>query len=626
MSQSTDPPIGSSGSSCRIPWQAVFAGATYLILAFSVFGLSTSLDGGQMSGSHTPDQAQQIWFLEWARFAIAHGKNPFFSTLMNQPVGINLSSNTSMLGLGLVVSPMTALLGAVETWNVLLRLALFASATSMCLVLRRWVSWWPAAFVGGLLYGFSAYELMWANGYLFFAFVPLPPLMFLLLHELLARQQMRPLRAGALLGAVVGIQYLISSEVMATTALLMAVASLLYFIRNRTVLHEKWPYIKAGLLSMCATAILLTGYPIAFAYFGPATIHGFSSVQGVPDDFLGLIIPGPRMLIASGISLWSDPTSYFYSAQLYLGAPFIAVVVLTVICLRHRGPVLFAGCMAGTSLVLSLGATLKVDGRTTGIPLPFALISHLPLLGNIVAGRLSVFTTMFGAAVVAMGLDEVHRRVSPTGNGSSLRFGRADVNRIVATIALLAVIIISLMPSGAIATLPTPVSPYFTSSAVKAIPSGSLVLTYPYPGAFVHEVMGRAFVPTLGDLSVDDALLDQSVTGMRFGLIGGYGWMPPRSNSGLPDPTPLPPRSVREVFDLAFYGLPISSPTLRGNRIVLDLRTFLRKYKVGTVVVLPLGVDPQAIVAEVTAAIGPPVRSGGVTLWLRVQDRLSSRE
>ena len=51
----------------------------------------------------------------------------------------------------------------------------------MCLVLRRWTNWWPAAFVGGLLYGFSAYETT-GNPHLFVVFVPLPPIFFLLLY------------------------------------------------------------------------------------------------------------------------------------------------------------------------------------------------------------------------------------------------------------------------------------------------------------------------------------------------------------------------------------------------------------------------------------------------------------
>ncbi len=102
-----------------------------------------------MVGANTGDTADQIWFLAWAHYAIVHGTNPFYSVWQNYPAGFNLLSDTSTLALGILVSPITALFGPVVSWDLLFRLAVVASALSMCLVLRRWTRWWPAAFVGG---------------------------------------------------------------------------------------------------------------------------------------------------------------------------------------------------------------------------------------------------------------------------------------------------------------------------------------------------------------------------------------------------------------------------------------------------------------------------------------------
>jgi len=49
---------------------------------------------------------------------------------------------------------------------------------------------------------------------------------------------------------------------------------------------------------------------------------------------------------------------------------------------------------------------------------------------------------------------------------------------------------------------------------------------------------------------------------------------------------------------------------------------FLRKYDVQTVIVFPRGRYPAAVVSYVTAAIGSPVESGGVTAWFHVKQRL----
>ena len=73
-------------------------------------------------------------------------------------------------------------------------------AFSMCIVLRRWTAWWPAAFVGGLLYGFSAYFTVYGSGYLFLVFVPIPPVILLLLHEAMVRQRWRANRCRSPLG------------------------------------------------------------------------------------------------------------------------------------------------------------------------------------------------------------------------------------------------------------------------------------------------------------------------------------------------------------------------------------------------------------------------------------------
>jgi len=45
----------------------------------------------------------------------------------------------------------------VASFNVLEVLAFAASATAAMVMVRRWTTWLPAAYVAGLLYGFSPY-------------------------------------------------------------------------------------------------------------------------------------------------------------------------------------------------------------------------------------------------------------------------------------------------------------------------------------------------------------------------------------------------------------------------------------------------------------------------------------
>src|SRR5580658_2540964 len=59
------------------------------------------------------DPAQEVWFIAWPAWAIAHLGNLFFSGAVNVPFGANLLSNTSGTLVGAVLSPVTWLWGPV---------------------------------------------------------------------------------------------------------------------------------------------------------------------------------------------------------------------------------------------------------------------------------------------------------------------------------------------------------------------------------------------------------------------------------------------------------------------------------------------------------------------------------
>ncbi len=51
--------------------------------------------------------------------------------------------------------------------------------------------------------------------------------------------------------------------------------------------------------------------------------------------------------------------------------------------------------LTGVAAVLSLGPTLLVGGRGTGIPLPWAFFENLPLLPSLIPARLAQLTALF---------------------------------------------------------------------------------------------------------------------------------------------------------------------------------------------------------------------------------------
>ncbi len=175
------------------PWVVVIG--SYVVLAM-VANLPAWLHGPthELQVGGAGDLAEEVWFLGFTPLTLLHGNNPFVTNWMNFPYGVNMMVNTAMVLPAIVLAPITFLFGAVASFNVLMVLGFAGSATAAFAVFRRWAPWKPAAYAGGLLYGFSPYMYGPGFGHLFLLVVPLPPLFLLVLDEVLVRQRGSPLR------------------------------------------------------------------------------------------------------------------------------------------------------------------------------------------------------------------------------------------------------------------------------------------------------------------------------------------------------------------------------------------------------------------------------------------------
>ena len=581
-------------------WPVVACAVGYAALSMIAFGHVDDMGSTYVSGPGGADQTIQVWWIAWAEHALVHGLNPFDSNWINYPVGLNAGPDNSMLLLGTLISPITAVFGPVVAWNVLARLTLCVSAFAMCLCLRRWTRWWPAAFVGGLLYGFCVYETFQAGGYVFLTFVPLPPIIFLVLHEGMARQQWKPARVGVLLAVLCTAQFLVSAEILASTVLLGGIAVVLYLLAERSSFARRWPYVRTfGTWAIVSGAILLA-LPVALALFGPQATNGTPAATAklLHVDLLGGIVPTSLQRFTTPWLTSLGTRQFGTSASLYVGLPFVLAIAGTVYWQRKRGIVVLAGAMTAIAYVLSLGSTLFVGGYDTHVRLPFVVLAHLPLVQGMTPPRLGLFTCLFGGAVVAFGLDEAYRRWrdgrTSAGDARPLRHG---ITGLVVIVIATGIIVLPALPRHVEAVVPSRVAPFFSSSAAARIPAGSVVLAYPYPnspafpGAFGYSFSRRY-------QAINDPLLDQASAGIPFRLIGSYGWRPDGSTANALGPSALAPASVEAFFDYEFYGVTTSAGQahlLVTADLVTDLREFLRRHNVGTVLVLPAGRHPAAV-------------------------------
>ena len=586
-------------------WATALVVASYLLLAVVVYWHAWS--GGithemQLGG----DQFANVWFLRWTPFALTHGLNPLFTDYANHPFGVNLVTNTSAPFLGVLGMPITLVAGSIATFNVLSTLALAGSATAGYVFSRRWTTWRPAAWVAGLLYGFSPYEIGQASGHLNLTFVVFPPLIFLGVHEIVVRQHWGTRRTGIVVGLLVTAQFFVSSEILASTVVIGASCVVATAIIGRRSLADHWRRALTGGLWAVGVAGVLLVYPAWFAVKGPASISG--PIQLVPQayraDLLGLLYPGAYVWIAPS-SLTRTSVAFANSPVengSYLGITLVCAVVVSVVVLWRRSPVVRVAAVGGAvAWVLSLGGALVIrsapTATPTGLPLPERLFTKLPLLVNTIPVRYSLYVTLFAGLILALALDRLHQRLREGTGAPWIRsaVGSAVVPGVVALVCLLPVV-----PSIPLLGFADPGVPtFFTSHDVQELPADSVALLYPFPSS-----------PT------PQGQLWQAQAELRFKMPGGYFLVPQPPGRAIAFSPALgydtDTLTARTLIALAAGTPPAETPALRAA-----LNAQLRSWDVQTLLASTVGVvRPAESVQFLTWLAGrAPTSQGGLLVW-----------
>jgi hypothetical protein len=573
------------------------------------------------------DSAQQSWFLLWTPWALIHGHNPLFTSWMDFPIGANLAQNTEMPLLGLLTAPLSLTGGSVASFGLLLYLAFPLSATSAFFVLRRFTRSNVAAAAGGLLYGFSSYIVGEGLGHLNLAFVPLPPLIFLCAYEILVAQRGRARDWGIGLGVAVTAQFLISPEVLSTTAIVTGCGAIIIAItRRRELTRARLRYATRALVPAVAIAAVFLCYPIWFLFEGPLRFHG--AVQGITNpyraDLLGTFVPtsSQRFAPAAAISLGDRFAGAVYAENgSYVGIPLLLLAGWCLVRFRHNRWIVFSAAMALIAFILSLGPQLMVAGHLTPVRLPFDLIGRLPLLWSILPSRFSLYETFFLIVIVCLALSDLSRSGArrlraedpidqpapvPSTNPRQTPRRFAPILAIVLVLAT----VVSLIPRWPLPTVDTATEmpPFFTSAAANQIPENSIVLSYPFSVSPANE-----------------AMLWQETNKLRWRLVGGYALIPNANGSVSPWPPSLQPVAVQEFLGYEAMGpggYLSKQPIPLTPGLVRELRTYIAHYDVQTVIFDPVGSTPAIVLSLFEKALGQPTTEGGIDLWLNAQQRV----
>jgi hypothetical protein len=576
------------------------------------------------------DPSSFVWYLAWPAYAISHGHSLFFSAQTHVPGGINLLDNTSVLALGVVLAPVTWLFGPIATLNVALTAAPVLTGLSAYAVLRRGLGVrWLAAFVGGLAFGFCPFMLRnEAMNHLQMSFMALVPLIFWCCYELAWGQRGHWRRWGIGLGLLMAVQFFIGTEVLTITVLTVAIALVLVAVAmwwkerkdpDTRALSAKLPFAWRGFVLAAVIGGVLLAYPLYYAMAGPGHILGAD--WGRPHEGALVLVTWPLGGTAGYLHSWliAGYLGPIGTDEGYLGIAALLAVLAAVLVVR-RPLVKLCAALVVITVWLSLGSLpvpVYKGGEPSSFPLIWRLFHGLPVLNKLGPGTFAIAAEFCTVVAIVLLLDELLRRREGAGSGEGTAVASGGVlSRLSAFQATVLAAVVSLalvLPWLLSWQLPYKTEHVVTSSwathAGAHLPAKAVVLFYPFPSTYL-----------------DQALLWQAQSGMRYSIVGGRGISAGAGQVADHGFTPGTPEGT--MSDLTTRFLPqaqVTLPPMPSQATILWFRAALRHWGVTNVVVTRVtGSNFSYAVSWLTAAIGTaPQREDGALVWNNVQNLAS---
>jgi hypothetical protein len=466
--------------------------AIYLALGLLVMARYLAHPNAVVSVTIQADNTWFEWVLEHGAYCVRHLDNPFFTRRQHVPDGVNMMANNSVLGVTVPLAPLTMIAGAKVSYVVWMVLGCAGTATTAYRALGHYlVSSRVAAFLGGAFAGFAPGVIHHANGQPNFVANFLLPL--ILVRVLRLPVTRRWLHDGLVLGLLVVWQLFISEEFLLLTSVTAGGLLIAYLIRRRTgVLRATKALVVAALV-----AGGLGAYPLWMQFAGPQSYRELPLFHDWGED-LGAFVTMPLDSLG-GVA--TPPDAFGTEQNSWYGWPLLVTVgLLTVLLWRTSKAARVAVAVALIGAVGALGPRIRLDGRVTGVPGPWALEpTYLPVSHLMLPSRIALLTTGALAVLIALGWDELARRAQPGGTRKSdrARLGQLGV----------AATLIMLVPTPIRATTDWRPPVFISSGAWRAyVPAGTTLVPIPLP----DNDLGR------GTLTWSVA------TGLAFPVPAGY--------------------------------------------------------------------------------------------------------
>jgi hypothetical protein len=364
------------------------------------------------------DVGQRVWFMAWLPFAIAHHTNPFVSTYMFAPHGINVLANASVLFEAFLFIPITELSSPITSVNIACIASPVVSALSLYFVVRRYGMRRSVAFVGGLIYGFSPAVLQ-SNALADFnlTWMFFPPLAAYLIDLIFFRQTGRPVRLGVVLGLLTAVQYFSGQEILLDCVVVTVPVLAIAILANPSQFSSHVRFALKGTGAALATAGALLVYPLIVYFNGSAHVESLSTTA-TPGAALPSLV-WPSAVIGPGLGQQPPGTHWQHLFGLdFVGPVVVALALAALFFARRHRVVLLLWAAALWSVALSWGGATRLTGSnpTFSWHAPAWYLSKaIPILKDPVWIRISILTDLFLALLVTITLDGVMSAIQANG-------------------------------------------------------------------------------------------------------------------------------------------------------------------------------------------------------------------
>jgi hypothetical protein len=558
----------------------LWAPLAYLLLAGWVLaGLVGNLRTGYLSQGVQDQQAFE-WYFGAAAHNLTSLSNPFFTDLQNFPAGVNLMANAAVLGLGIPLAPLTLLAGPSATFVVVELLGLALTASAWFWLFRRHLAVHPlAAALGAGFVGFAPGMVSHANGHPNFVAQFLVPLV--VDRVLRLAQRHRPVRDGVLLGLLAAWQVFIGEEVLLLTAVGLAIGGAVYLAHGRLPVRR----MLRGLGTAAGVCLAVVAVPLWWQFAGP---QSYGDIWHPPagNDLAQLWGRATRGLGAdpwasAALSMNRTEENSFFGIPLLLAAAAVLVVLWRRILVQALGAVVLVSCW------LSLGEEVVLNGTSTGIPGPWALLQQLPVLGNVLPTRFALVAVPALGALLALGVEEVRRVTARSA-------GHAGAGLAVGAVAAL-LVLLPVVPTPLIVDQRAPMPTFFSDGTWRDwVDEGGSVLAAPAP--WVADTR---------------ALEWQAQARWGFPVVAGYFVGPDTTTARGGQYGATPTALTQWLSDITSEGLPKDADADQ----VAQFRDDLRAARVDAVVLPDARPEAAVLLTSLTKVFGDPVHTGGVYVW-----------